>query len=220
MSLAILETPDQEPDGYHVGRSAEGSAAVASIIAAGRVAAVRGWVPATSGNFSVRQPERRIAITASGVDKGDLQLRDVLDISLDAPPPPGSSAETGLHLALYRRYQEIGAVVHVHAPNATVLSRRQARSQAVVLDGYELLKAFAGTRTHETALSVPIFANSQDIAALADEVDARLGAAPPAPGYLLAGHGLYAWGATMRDALRHTEAFEFLFGCEIVGGTS
>jgi methylthioribulose-1-phosphate dehydratase len=32
----------------------------------------------------------------------------------------------------------------------------------------------------------------------------------PVPGYLLAGHGLYAWGATMSEARRHVEGLEFL----------
>lgn len=203
MSVAIVQ--DIGPD------------AVEAVIEAGRFAAARGWVPATSGNFSARKPDGTIAITASGVDKGALAARDVLEIAVDAPPPSGSSAETGLHLALYRRYPTIGAVVHIHSPHATVLSKRSDAAGEIRLEDYELLKAFAGIRTHKTRLAVPVFANSQDIAALADEVDRRLDQAPQAPGYLLAGHGLYAWGATMRDALRHAEAFEFLFGCELVG---
>jgi methylthioribulose-1-phosphate dehydratase len=194
--------------------------AVTAIIEAGRFVAARGWVPATSGNLSIRSAPDRIAITASGLDKGALEPRDVLTAVIDEPPPPGSSAETGLHLALYRRSPAIGAVVHLHAPNSTILSRRLAARGAVVLEGYELQKAFAGVRSHEVALTVPIFANSQDIAALADTVERGLGEAPVAPGYLLAGHGLYAWGATMREALRHAEAFEFLFGCEIAGGAA
>jgi ribulose-5-phosphate 4-epimerase/fuculose-1-phosphate aldolase len=35
-------------------------------------------------------------------------------------------------------------------------------------------------------------------------------------GYLIAGHGLYAWGASVDDALRHVEAFECLFECEVL----
>lgn len=206
MSLAILQSA--------------GTDAVDAVIDAGRISAARGWVPATSGNFSARAQDGRIAITASGVDKGALTAADVLDIDLDAPPPAGSSAETGLHLALYRQHPAIGAVVHIHSTHATVLSRRHAAAGEVALEGYELLKAFTGIRTHETRLAVPIFPNSQDFATLADAVDRRLGAAPPAPGYLLAGHGLYAWGATMRDALRHAEAFEFLFGCELAGAAA
>ena len=206
MTLAILQ--------------ATGADAVDAVIEAGRFSAARGWVPATSGNFSARGQAGRIAITASGVDKGALSSTDVLQIALDAPPPAGSSAETGLHLALYRRHPAIGAIVHVHSTHATVLSRRHGPAGEILLEGYELLKAFSGIRTHETRLAVPIFPNSQDIAALADEIDRRLDAGPQAPGYLLAGHGLYAWGATMRDALRHAEAFEFLFGCELAGAAA
>jgi methylthioribulose-1-phosphate dehydratase len=203
MSLAILHTTDAD--------------AVEAVIDAGRFSAARGWVPATSGNFSARSQDGRIAITASGVDKGALSGADVLQIALDAPPPAGSSAETGLHLALYRRDPAIGAIVHIHSTHATVLSRRHGAAGEILLADYELLKAFAGIRTHATRLAVPIFPNSQDIATLADDIERRLAAGTPAPGYLLAGHGLYAWGATMRDALRHAEAFEFLFGCELAG---
>ena len=196
------------------------SDAVAAVIAAGRFADMRGWVPATSGNLSARSGAGQIAITASGMDKGALQASDVMLIPLDQPAPPGSSAETGLHLALYRRMSAVGAIVHVHSPNATVLSRRRETAGEIVLENYELLKAFAGIRTHATRLSVPVFANSQDIDALSKTVDARLGESPTAPGYLLASHGLYAWGATMREALRHAEAFEFLFGCALAGERS
>ena len=35
------------------------------------------------------------------------------------------------------------------------------------------------------------------------------------PGFLLAGHGLYAWGATAADARRHVEALEFLLACRL-----
>jgi methylthioribulose-1-phosphate dehydratase len=35
------------------------------------------------------------------------------------------------------------------------------------------------------------------------------------PGYLIAGHGLYAFGADLAAAERHVEAFEFLFSCEL-----
>jgi len=206
MSLAILQATDAD--------------AVDAVIDAGRFSATRGWVPATSGNFSARAQDGRIAITASGVDKGALSAADVLRIALDAPPPAGSSAETALHLALYRRDAAIGGIVHIHSPHATVLSRRRGAAGEILLENYELLKAFAGIRTHATRLAVPIFPNSQDIGALADQIDRRLDAGTAAPGYLLAGHGLYAWGATMRDALRHAEAFEFLFGCELVGAAA
>jgi methylthioribulose-1-phosphate dehydratase len=38
---------------------------------------------------------------------------------------------------------------------------------------------------------------------------------PGTHGFLLAGHGLYTWGATVSEALRHAEAFDFLFSCAL-----
>ncbi|WP_369673741.1 class II aldolase/adducin family protein, partial [Enterococcus faecium] len=72
--------------------------AVTAVIAAGGRAAEKGWVPATSGNFSVRIDAVTIAITRSGVDKGRLEASDVLIQPLDAPLLPGSSAEALLHI--------------------------------------------------------------------------------------------------------------------------
>ena len=50
---------------------------------------------------------------------------------------------------------------------------------------------------------------------LAAKVDAWLDANEPIYGYLIAGHGLYAWGRDMAETLRHLEAFDFLFECEL-----
>jgi methylthioribulose-1-phosphate dehydratase len=190
------------------------AAAIDEIVSAGRYAAGRGWVPATSGNFSARLADGRIAITGSGIDKGRLAAGNVLLLQGDAPVP-GASAETALHLARYRRDDNAGAIVHVHSATATRISRCLAAEGEVVLAGYELLKAFAGIRTHATELRIPVFANDQDVPALASAVERRLEAAPRAPGYLIAGHGLYAWGRDMGEALRHVEAFDFLFACEL-----
>ncbi|MDU3295660.1 MAG: methylthioribulose 1-phosphate dehydratase, partial [Pseudomonas aeruginosa] len=108
----------------------------------------------------------------------------------------------------------IGAVLHTHSVNATVLSRL-VRGDRLVLQDYELQKAFAGVTTHEGQVEVPIFDNDQDIARLASRVQPWLEAHPYCPGYLIRGHGLYTWGARMSDALRQVEAFEFLFECEL-----
>jgi len=195
--------------------------AVAGVIAAGRNAAARHWVPATSGNFSVRIDADTIAITRSGVDKGSLVAADILIQPLDQPLLPGSSAEAELHTALYRERPELGAIFHVHSPAATVLSRLALAEGTLALTGWELQKALAGVRTHEAIVEVPVFANDQDISTLSKRVEARLTqpttapGAHLAPGYLLAGHGVYAWGATEADAARHLEALETLFGFEL-----
>ena len=188
---------------------------IAAVIEAGRASAARGWVPATSGNFSVRVDSERIAITRSGVDKGALVDDDVWLQPIGEPLLPGSSAEAGLHVRLYRDEPEIGAIFHVHSPAATVLGRAHAAEGALLIEGWELQKALRGVVSHEQTIEAVIFANDQDVPALAERVAARLKSPPPpdarrAPGYLLAGHGLYAWGRDAADAWRHLEALETL----------
>ena len=188
-------------------------AAVANAVAEmGAFAAARGWVPATSGNFSARVDSGHIAITRSGADKGRLSAADIVLVGLDEPIPPGVSAETPLHVERYKRDQRVGAIMHIHTVAATVLSRAFPRSIDVV--GLEMQKGLRGVTTHEGRVSIPVFGNSQDTAGLAIEIEKELkdGAAP---GYLLAGHGMYAWGTDPAEARRHAEALEFLLACAL-----
>jgi methylthioribulose-1-phosphate dehydratase len=185
---------------------------------AGRELAALGWTPATSSNFSMRLDEGHVAITVSGRDKGKLVPADVMVVDLDGQPVATRlkpSAETLLHTQLYRRWPDLGAVLHTHSLQQTLASKLWAPDGRVVLRDYELLKAFAGVRTHETELTVPVFANSQDMPALVREVDAHLDANPDCQGYLIDGHGIYTWGADIVEARRHLDAFEFLLSCEM-----
>ncbi|WP_298575696.1 methylthioribulose 1-phosphate dehydratase [uncultured Luteimonas sp.] len=176
-----------------------------------------GWTPATSSNFSSRLDDRHAAITVSGRDKGRLTPDDIMVVDFDGAAVGSGhrpSAETLLHTQLYRRFGEVGCILHTHSRNQTVASRLFAGAGHVRLEGYELLKAFHGNETHETAIDVPVLPNSQHMPTLAAQVDALLDRGPMW-GYLIDGHGLYAWGRDMAEARRHLEAFEFLFGCEL-----
>lgn len=192
--------------------------AAEEICNAGRFLYGRGWSPATSSNYSRRLDAQRIAITVSGRHKGELGAGDVMVVDLQGQPVQSqakSSAETLLHTVLYAQNPALGAVLHTHSVKATVLSRLIGPGEALVLEGYELQKAFTGTQTHETRTVIPVFENTQDITALAEQTRAWYGADLSQPGYLIRGHGLYTWGETMADCLRHVEAFEFLFECEL-----
>ena len=190
----------------------------------GRWMAARGLLPATAGNLSARlspagSAPGRVLMTASGGDKGALSAADFLELELDGPLPARASAETELHLLLYRRERAVAAVLHGHSVASTLISLRHAAAGQLSLQGYELIKAFAGVPSHETPVALPIVANGQDMVALAAEVGARLDRPPAggiwAPGLLLAGHGLYAWGDSVAAARRHLEALEFLLQCEL-----
>ena len=188
-----------------------------SIITNVRELAQLGWTPATSSNFSLRLDGAHAAITVSGRDKGKLVEDDIMVVDFDGRAvgrPLRPSAETLLHTQLYRRFPEVGCVLHTHSLVQTVASRLYAGAGHIRLEGYELLKAFEGNSTHEMAIDVPVFANTQDMTVLAAQVDGLLDR-QPLWGYLIDGHGLYAWGRTMAEARRHLEAFEFLFASEL-----
>ncbi|WP_437582046.1 methylthioribulose 1-phosphate dehydratase [Sorangium sp. So ce887] len=189
--------------------------AARELVEAGRFLSLRDAVPATSGNLSRRLDARTAAVTRSGVDKGELTDADILVVDIHAPPPPGSSAETPLHLHLYRERPGVAAVLHTHSVVSALLSSLREAEGGIVLRGFELLKALGDTRTHEATVVVPVFPNDQDVPRLAERVSAELARRPEAVGYLIAGHGLYAWGRSMREARRHTVALEHLLTYEL-----
>ncbi len=190
-----------------------------AICEVGRFLFAQGWCPATSSNFSSRLDAQHAAITASGVHKGELRPEDILCVNwagqvIDQQATP--SAETLLHTHLYQADAEIGAVLHTHSVNATVLSRLYERQGEWRLQDYEVLKALPGIETHESETLIPIFPNTQDIAQLSKTVDVYRDKHPHIHGYCIAGHGFYTWGRSLNEARRHIEAFEFLFECEVL----
>jgi methylthioribulose-1-phosphate dehydratase len=176
----------------------------------------RGWSPATSSNYSVRLNEHCCAITVSGRHKGELGLQDVMVVDLDGRPliERKPSAETLLHTQLYRRVPGVGAVLHTHSVRATVLTMELATCDTLVLQGYELQKAFAGVVTHESKVAIPVYENTQDMVELSARVEARMQREGTGVAYLIRGHGLYTWAEDLQACMRHLEALEFLFECE------
>jgi methylthioribulose-1-phosphate dehydratase len=170
------------------------------------------WVPGSAGNLSARIDESRIAITRSGVHKGRLTPADIIAVDYDGQaliPGQKPSAETLLHCQLYRLFPQIGAVLHGHSVAATVLSMLGPIS----FSNYEILKAF-GFATHELDVILPVYENDQDIARLAAFIEPLILREPPI-GYVIAGHGVYAWGTSVEHAFWRLEALEFLLTCEL-----
>ena len=180
--------------------------------------ALRRWVPATAGNFSVRDAELGVIfISRSGLDKGKMTPADLLTLNADGRVVHGDgkpSAEWGLHMALYQKRPQARAIAHVHTVWNTLLSARCAAAGHVAIEGYELLKALTGLETHLHCERVPVIANAQEYALLTEELRSALDENPLAHGVLLSGHGLYTWGSSVAEARRHLEALEFLFEVE------
>lgn len=198
----------------------------------GRLFHRRGWSVGTSSNYSaiLGSEPAELIVTASGKDKGRLERTDFVHIGKDGQPiepdQPKSSAETMLHVVLAdhpcwddpeNSDQKLasGAVLHTHSIWGTVLSDHFYGAGGIEFSGYEMLKGLEGITTHESTHWLPIFENTQDIPALAAEVQDVLSQTPErmTHGFLIRNHGLYTWGRDVFAARRHIEVYEFLFEC-------
>lgn len=193
------------------------SEAQAAIVAVGRWLDAKGWAPATAGNYSVRLDDGSFAVTVSGKHKGRLTPDDVMRVdaagsSLDGKKP---SAETDLHLALYARFPDCGAVLHSHSPEAVGLSRAFADARSYPLTGHEMLKVLPGIATHATTVTLPIVDNSQDMGDIIAAAEPALLALDAIPAYLIRSHGLYGWGRDMAEAERVIEGIEWMIAAEL-----
>ena len=194
-------------------------AAAAGVVELGRRAHARGWALGTSGNFSAvaAQSPLRLAITASGIDKGQLTPGDVVLVDDRGRVIAGAgrpSAETAIHLAVVRG-RGAGAVAHTHSLWATLLSEAHAQAGGLAIEGYEMLKGLGGVSTHAHREWLPIVDNAQDWESEAPRLQAMLAHNPSAHGFLIRRHGLYTWGRDPAEAGRHLEVLEFLL--EAVG---
>lgn len=182
----------------------------------------RGWLLGTSGNLSavVQREPLRLAMSPSGVDKGELRPDQILTIdeharivNADSGKP---SDESLLHIRIAKE-RGAGAVLHTHSVWNTILSDLYASDGGVSIEGYEMLKGLQGVHTHQHSEWLPIIDNSQDMATLAESIAQTLNEHKNAHGFLLRRHGLYSWGETLAQAQRHVEILEFLL--ETMGRT-
>jgi methylthioribulose-1-phosphate dehydratase len=196
----------------------------ACLVEIGKGFHARGWVLGTSGNFSavVSREPLRLAVTATGLDKGSLSPAQFLEMDDAANVVRGDgrpSAEALLHLAIVRGVNA-GAVLHTHSVWSTVLSGSHAPQGGIALEGYEMLKGLEGVRTHKHREWLPILENSQDMVELGDRVSKTLQANSGIHGFLLKEHGLYTWGASLQEAKRHVEILEFLMEVLVRSGAA
>jgi methylthioribulose-1-phosphate dehydratase len=181
--------------------------------------AFRGWMSATSGNFSqkVRENPLEFFISVSGRDKSgtlpdDFILVDERGEPLNRERGGGNerlkpSAEVGVHAEIYKRLSA-GVVLHVHTLYNTYISIHSPDPERLTIQGLEMIKGL-GIWGEENRVDIPIVPNHHDLAQLSSEAGKSI--LPSTPGILIRGHGLYAWGKNLYEAKRNVEAFEFLF---------
>ena len=178
----------------------------------GRLLGRGGLVVADDGNLSARAPDGTIWITPRGVRKDALKPEDLVRIGLDGhrlqdPAPP--SSEYQLHLEIYRRRVDVGAIVHAHPPIATgFAAARQPIPDDVLAEAALALGP------------VPVVPYREPGTAEVGEAVAPILGSCQA--FLLANHGAVAMGRDPEDACRRMERLEHvartLLTARLLGG--
>ncbi|WP_298428120.1 class II aldolase/adducin family protein [Rhodoblastus sp.] len=169
-------------------------AARKAIVAACRAMNAKDFNQGAAGNISARFDDSML-ITPSGVDYDELTPDMVIRMDL-AGEAPARDAKTGLkassewrfHRDILRARADVGAVVHAHAPYATVLAMLRRPIPA----SHYMIAAFGGARIECTDYA-PF--GTEELSALAV---AGLG---PRQGVLLGSHGMIAVGPDLKRAL-------------------
>jgi methylthioribulose-1-phosphate dehydratase len=180
----------------------------------------RGWMEGTAGNLSLRVPDGgdHALITASGRSKGRLSPVDAVEVRLSdgQPVDPGglrASAETPIHAALLRLFDDCGAVAHAHPPYSTVVASAAVRGKppatyTLQFSDFEIIKGLGVA--DPTRITVPVFANWPDVPRIAQDIEDYFRCA--SPGFpevlLIAHHGATAWGPTLEIARNRLECLE------------
>lgn len=85
----------------------------------------KGFVAAYDGNISCRTSNNTVLITRSGICKGDVKEKDIVEIDLNGKALSGKSkisTEHKIHLIAYKKRKEVNAVVHCHPVYATTFA--------------------------------------------------------------------------------------------------
>ena len=92
------------------------------IVRFGKLLHQTGLVAATDGNLSIRLENGNILCTPTLMSKGLMQPEDLVVVDQHGKKVSGSrevSSEIAMHLFIYGRRPDVGAVVHAHPPTAT-----------------------------------------------------------------------------------------------------
>lgn len=173
-----------------------------AIIETGRICYASGLMLSNNGNISARLGSDRIVITPSRLCKGRLDPEDLLIVNMDGTVIKADamrkrkvSAETELHLEIYRQRPDLRAVIHAHPSNAIALTVAGIPFPVDVLP--EVLEDLGPVPTTTFAMPSSI-----------DNADAIRGYIRDHNAILIRNHGAVTFGLDLEEALNYLERLE------------
>ncbi len=168
------------------------------IVRFGKLLHQTGLVAATDGNLSVRLENGNILCTPTLMSKGLIEVDDLVLVDGTGRKLSGSrdvSSELAMHLFIYGRRPDVGAVVHAHPPTATGYAAaglaldRALCSEIIVTLGSVPLATYGTPGTVELVDALaPLVADHDAI--------------------LMANHGVVTYGADLVHAYMNMETVE------------
>jgi L-fuculose-phosphate aldolase len=170
------------------------------VVATSRFLHERGWVANHDGNVTAKDGDTILA-TPTATSKRLVDDASLIEVDGAGKLRSGRGkafGELGLHLAVYARRPDVGAVVHAHPPHATAI----ACSDANPIERPFIVEALVslGPAIPKVPFAAPGDAAVAALAPWCELVDA----------VLLSGHGVIAWGKDCEQALLRLELVEHL----------
>lgn len=169
-----------------------------------------GLVTFTWGNVSAIDRQRGlVVIKPSGIAYESMTVDDMSEVDLQGHVVEGRwrpSSDTATHLALYRRYPDLGGVVHTHSTHATAWAQAGLAIPAL---GTTHADYFFGDIPCTRALSAQEVDEAYELNT-GQVIIETLGEANPlhTPGIVVYQHGPFAWGKDAHEAVHNAVVME------------
>lgn len=167
------------------------TATPADVLATAKELHQLGLVEGTAGNVSARLDDGNVCVTPSSLSYEDMTLDDLVTVDLDGEVVAGDrspTSEKALHLACYRRYPEVGGVIHSHPVHASMFALARRPIPAAI----EEFVVYVGG---EVPVCTYTLTGTDELGEVAAESLERVSAT------LLANHGMVTIGPTPQKAL-------------------
>ena len=172
----------------------------------------RNLVTYTWGNVSgIDRESGLVVIKPSGVEYEDLKPEDLVVLNLDGEVVEGDlnpSSDTKTHIELYKKYPEIGGIVHTHSPYAVGWAQA---CEDIPCYGTTHADYFYGAipcARHLTTEEIDEDYEKNTGKVIIEELTKREIEPLHTPGIVCASHGPFTWGKDAMEAVHNAVVLE------------